>query len=133
MKLPKPTLPQNVTYTAVIDSVSTMISYFACAYIHFQGTSGIIAPPDVLEVMLKMIGIGGNSTFANISCSKAVDLTFIISGQELKVDPLDILGGQDSDQHCNSSTFVAGDPPSTGELFSWIFGDTVMKSCVDSL
>jgi hypothetical protein len=127
MMLPKPKLPKNLTYTALIDSVSIVISYFTFAHIHLQGTNGIVTPPEVLEVMLNTIGIEGNSTFANISCSKAVDLTFIISGKEFKVDPLDFIGGQSSDQHCNSSNLIPADLPSPGALFSWIIGDVFMK------
>jgi len=47
-------------------------------------------PQVVLAAILSIIGIGGgigpNSTLANISCTEAVDLVFIISGQKFSVD-----------------------------------------------
>ncbi|KAF8531341.1 aspartic peptidase domain-containing protein [Gautieria morchelliformis] len=116
--LPKPQLPNGVGYTALIDS----------------GTSFLSGPQQVVASAYSALAVDGAFVSGDIStppaipCTSPVHLSFVIGGKAFPVDPRDFLSIQQDTQHCDASSLLPTNPPSTGSLMSWVLGDPFMKS-----
>ncbi|KAI0304284.1 acid protease [Multifurca ochricompacta] len=97
------------------------------------GNSLIRGPQDVVDSILRKV----SSAFAADSnaeptfpCSLPHDLAFQIGGKTFPVDPRDFMSQKASGDSstCVANNIVGTDPPESGALFSWSFGDPFFKS-----
>ncbi|KAF8582572.1 acid protease [Ramaria rubella] len=110
-----PSLPDGVSYTALIDS----------------GTSFLAGPQSVISAVYSTLGgnsFGDSQQLPQYPCSTPQNLSYVIGGKTFAIDPRDFVSGQFNPQECTPSSLSPTDPPAPGSLMSWILGDPFMKS-----